>query len=83
MIVIVTKGASWIAELLKISNSLQELNMRSNDIGDDGMSLVADALQYNRTLTKLNIRECGLSVKGTVVYNTTSKIFQSLQFSCS
>ena len=41
--------------------------MRSNSIGDDGMSSVADGLQYNKTLTKLNVHECGLSVKGTVL----------------
>ena len=40
--------------------------MRWNDIGDDGMSLVADGLKHNSALTKLDIRECGLSVKGIV-----------------
>ena len=57
--------------------------MRGNDIGDDGMSSVADRLQYNKTLTKLNVQLCGLSVKGTVVYKTEFKIIWSLQFSCS
>ena len=43
--------------------------MGENKISDDGMSLVVDALQYKNTLTKLNVRRCGLSVKGTLVYN--------------
>ena len=42
--------------------------MRYNVIGDDGMSSVADGLQYNKTVTNLNVWQCGLSVKGSVVY---------------
>ena len=70
MIVIVTTGASCVGELLKVNNSLQELDMECNQIGDDGMSSVADGLQCNNTLTKLNVGKCGLSVKGTVLYKT-------------
>ena len=40
--------------------------MEGNAIGDDGMPLVADGLQYNKTLTKLDVRWCELSVKGTI-----------------
>ena len=83
VIVIVTSGASCLGELLKVNNSLQRLDVRHNAIGDDGMSSVADGLQYNKTLTKLNVNQCGLSVKGTVVYKTEFKIIWSLQFSCS
>ena len=39
--------------------------MRVNDIGDDGMLLVADGLHCNNTLTILHVVECGLSVKGS------------------
>ena len=74
MIIIVTTGASCVGELLKVNNSLQELEMGYNQIGDDGMSSVADGLQCNNTLTKLNVQWCGLSVKGTVVYKTEFKI---------
>ena len=68
MIVIVTTGASCVGELLKVNNSLQELVMQSNQIGDNGISSVADGLQCNNTLTKLDVEGCGLSVKGTVLY---------------
>ena len=73
MIVIVTTGASCVGELLKVNNSLQELALRKNPIGDDGMSSVADGLQCNNTLTKLYVKECGFSVKGTVVLRQSSK----------
>jgi len=73
VIVIVTTGASCVGELLKVNNSLQELVMWGNPIGDGGISSVADGLQCNNTLTKLNVFECGFSVKGTVVLRQSSK----------
>ena len=68
MFVIVTTGASCLGELLKVNNSLQVLDMRDNDIRDDGMSSVADGLQHNNTITKLDASECKFSVKGSYSY---------------
>ena len=42
--------------------------MRENDIGDDGMSSVADGLQHNNTLKELLVEECKFSVKGSYSY---------------
>ena len=42
--------------------------MRRNDIGDDGMSSVADGLQQNNTLAKLDVSMCEFSVKGSYSY---------------
>ena len=58
-------GASCLGELLKVNNSLQKLYMRDNYIGDDGMSSIADGLQHNNTLTKLDVSWCKFSVKGS------------------
>ena len=68
VIVLVTTGASCLGEILKVNNSLQDLYMGHNAIGDEGMLSVADELQYNKTVTMLNVQRCRLSVKGTVVY---------------
>ena len=38
--------------------------MGYNDIGDGGISSVADGLQHNKSLTKLNVSRCEASVKG-------------------
>ena len=38
--------------------------MHKNNIGDDGMSSVADGLQHNKSLTKLIVSECRVSEKG-------------------
>ena len=50
------------------SATLRVLNVSTNDIGDDGMAVVSEALQHNKSLTTLEVQQCGLSVKGTIVY---------------
>ena len=42
--------------------------MWHNDIGDDGISSVADGLQHNNTLKKLDVPWCEFSVKGSYSY---------------
>ena len=59
-------GAVYISQLLNVTHTLQELNMCYNDISDDGMPVISEALQYNKSLTTLLVAQCGLSVKGTV-----------------
>ena len=49
------------------SATLRELGVSLNDIGDDGMAVLSEALQHNKSLTTLMVARCGLSVKGTVV----------------
>ena len=49
------------------SATLRELDVSHNDIGDDGMAVISEALQHNKSLTTLGVDQCGLSVKGTVV----------------
>jgi len=80
VIVVVTTGASCLGELLKVNNSLQVLGMICNDIGDEGISSVAEGLKHNKTLTLLYITKCGLSVEGTVVYKT--RVQNNLVSSC-
>ena len=64
---IVITGAVYISQLLNVTHTLQELDMNFNDIGDDGMAVISEALQHNKSLTTLGVGQCGLSVKGTVV----------------
>ena len=64
---IVITGAVYISQLLNVTHTLQVLNMNFNDIGDDGMAVISEALQHNKSLTTLMVRGCELSVKGTVV----------------
>ena len=47
--------------------TLRVLNVKYNDISDDGMAVISEALQHNKSITSLWVAECGLSVKGTAV----------------
>ena len=67
VIVMIITGAVYISQLLNVTHTLQELDMNDNDIGDDGMAVISEALQHNKSFTTLKVVECGLSVKGTVV----------------
>ena len=59
-------GAKYISQLLNVTHTLQELNIGSNNIGDDGIAVISEALQQNKSFTTLNVLKCGLSAKGTV-----------------
>jgi len=67
LIVMIITGAEYISQLLNVTHTLQDLNMSWNDIGDDGIAVISVTLQHNKSLTVLWVRQCGLSVKGTVV----------------
>ena len=60
-------GAVYISQLLNVTPTLQCLDMRYNNIGDEGMAIISEALQHNKSLTTLEAVRCGLSVKGIVV----------------
>ena len=55
-------GTKYISQLLNVTHTLQELN-----IGDDGIAVISEALQHNKSVTILRIYQCGLSPKGTMV----------------
>ena len=60
-------GAVYISQILNVTHTLQVLDMRDNDILDEGMAVISEALQHNKSLTTLWVTQCGLSVEGTVV----------------
>ena len=66
MAFLIVIGALHIAQLLNDTPTFQWLNMSLNDIGDEGMTVISEALQQQKSLITLRAVECGLSVKGTV-----------------
>ena len=44
--------------------TLRVLDLSNNDIGDEGMAIVSETLQHNKSLTEVRVEQCGLSVKG-------------------
>ena len=69
-IIMIITGAVYISQLLNVTTTLQHLYMSHNDIGDEGMAKISEALQHNNSLITLCVPNCGLSVKGTVVCKT-------------
>ena len=59
-------GAKYISQLLNVTHTLQGLYIGYNNIGDDGIAVISEALQHNKSFAKLDVRQCGLSAKGTV-----------------
>ena len=49
------------------SATLRVLDVSFNDIGDDGMRKISEALENNKSLTKLDVSGCGLLVRGNAV----------------
>ena len=59
----ITTGAISISQALMVNQTLLELYMGYNHIGDDGITAIASSLS-NSSITLLNVRECGISVVG-------------------
>ena len=58
-------GTVYISQLLLVTPTFKELIINHNYIGDDGMAVISEVLQYNSSLTTMHVAECGLSVKGS------------------
>jgi len=67
LLTVAMTGASYIDKILKENRTLKLLHMSKNHISDVGISQMADGIQANTSLTKLNVTECGLSAKGTTL----------------
>ena len=59
----ITTGAISISQALMVNQTLLELNIRRNHIGDDGITAIASSLS-NSSIILLDVRECGISVVG-------------------
>ena len=59
----ITTGAISISKMMMVNHSLQQLNMSSNNIGDNGISAIAGALG-NCKINILDVQECGITLTG-------------------
>ena len=59
----ITTGAISISQALKDNQTLLELFMMDNDIGDDGIKAIAVSLN-NSSITVLHVRNCGITFDG-------------------
>ena len=59
----ITTGAISISEALTVNQTLLELRMVDNQIGDDGIIAIAGSFSIS-SITVLDVRWCGISVVG-------------------
>ena len=59
----ITTGAISISQALMVNQTLLELHMYGNKIGDDGITAIAESLS-NSNITLLNVGECGIGLVG-------------------
>ena len=54
-----------MSTIIIIGNTLKELKVPYNNIGDNGVSVITEGLQSNKTLRKLNVSVCYFAAKGS------------------
>ena len=59
----ITTGAISISKMMMVNHSLQELDMWSNNISDDGISAIAGALG-NCKINVLDVHLCNITLTG-------------------
>ena len=59
----ITTGAISISKMMMVNHLLQELRMWNNNIGDDGISVIAGALG-NCKINILDVQHCGITLTG-------------------
>ena len=59
----ITTGAISIGQALMVNQTLLELHMQGNKIGDDGISAIAGSLS-NSNITLLDVGQCGFGLVG-------------------
>ena len=61
-------GAAHVRDLLRVTYSLETLDISHNGVGNDGISVILKELQHNNILTRFVLENCGLSVKGILLF---------------
>ena len=59
----ITTGAIYISQALMVNQTLLELNMNGNKIGNDGITAIAGSLS-NSNITLLHLRDCIIGLVG-------------------
>mmetsp|Transcript_17889 Transcript_17889/g.26787 ORF Transcript_17889/g.26787 Transcript_17889/m.26787 type:complete len:429 (+) Transcript_17889:74-1360(+) len=61
-------------------NCLRAINLKSNSLGSEGASSIAEALRHNSTLTFLNLDSNGIGDKGAIAIAESLKVNSTVQY---
>ena len=59
----ITTGAISISQALMVNQTLLELDMEGNEIGDEGITAISSSLNQS-SLTELDVSRCGITFTG-------------------
>ena len=62
----ITTGAISISKMMMVNHSLQRFHMDGNDIGDSGISAIAEALNDSK-INELGVRRCNITLYGATM----------------
>jgi len=62
----ITTGAISISKMMMVNHSLQQLYMHSNNIGNSGISTIAEALG-NCKINSLDVSKCNITLYGATM----------------
>ena len=62
----ITTGAISISKMMMVNHSLQRLNMGDNNIGDSGISAIAEALGSCK-INVLDVHRCNITLHGATM----------------
>lgn len=62
----ITTGAISISQALMVNQTLLELNMNFNDIGDEGITAISSSINHSG-IVLLNVRNCGITFTGVTM----------------
>jgi len=60
------EGAKYIADALKVNQTLTEIDLYGNKIGDGDVKHLAEALEVNKTLTFMNLASNNIGDNGVI-----------------
>ena len=77
---ITSQGAEELSRALAQNSSLEKLDIGDNElVGDEGIRLIAEALEHNKQLKELWIGECGVTDKGAAYLASALSVNSTLK----
>ena len=77
----ITTGAISISQALMVNQTLLKLNMRDNNITDDGITAIAGSLRSS-SITELDVMWCGITFTGVTSLAAALTTNQSIKKLC-